>query len=204
MLFRSAGATYKRINMNLWQSLGFSMVMKALANAFKAGGDNLEHWINGTPKPPPGDPKKMSREQIIDALVAFYSRYSNDDVRSKTNTLDTNYLRRELMSLWKNHQEYVRDSAKERQILSFKVETARTLRQNDPYTGLYEVYALANIDFGKEIGDAFGNALAAESDRRFGKFDFVVFTETNDPFIFKDNESTSEVVIFNPAYQKTR
>jgi hypothetical protein len=205
-----AGSTYKRINTQMWQySTGPGLIMRALRRAFKAVGENYDHWDHGVPVKSP-DAKKLSREQIIDALVASYQT----DIRANAAKFDTERLRQELIKRWKWNRESDRSGTaqieggevmlKSKIIYQFKYHMGQTLRQNDPYTGLYECSHLVMMLFGQPIYEAFSQTLPAVSNEKFGKFDFVVFTETNDVFTFTDDESTSEVVIFNPALQRVQ
>ena len=204
-----AGSTYKRINMKTWEwGTGQGLVMRALRKAFKAVGDRFDHWEHGTPAKPPADPKKLNREQIIDYLVDAYQK----DIRAAAAKLDTERLRVELIQRWKwslsnNREETAQIEGgqimRKSDIISrFRYDLHDNLRKNDPYTGLYEASHLVAIWFGGKISKAFADALPAVSNSAFGKYDFVVFTETNDIFEFNDKESTSEVVIFNPALQR--
>jgi hypothetical protein len=95
------------------------------------------------------------------------------------------------------------DLKKDRAMSHFRSESYQTLERHDPYTGLYEVSAIVGMDFGRAIGEAFGDAIVAESQRRFGKYGFVIFPGTNDAFQFDDEPVSIEVVIYNPALQKT-
>lgn len=82
----------------------------------------------------------------------------------------------------------------------FRMELGRVLDYNDPYTSLYESAALVEMHY-PDYAEAYEKALPEVSNAAFGKFDFVVFNETNDPIGF-DGKPTWEVVIFNPALQK--
>jgi hypothetical protein len=201
-----AGSTYKRFNMRTWQySTGFGLVIRALRKAFKAVSDSYDRWEHGAPAKQPADPKKLSREQIIEYLVADY----NKDIRAEAAKYDTERLRAELVRRWKylpRSQEIVDfygETLKKSTVLArARQDIYRMLRQNDPYTGLYECSAVVQMYFGDAVARAFEKTLPETSNAAFGKFDFVVFTETNDVYQFDDEETTSEVVIFNPALQR--
>jgi hypothetical protein len=203
-----AGSTYKRINMKTWEwGTGKALVMRALRKAFKAVGDNYDRWEHGTPSKPPADAKKLTREQIIEYLTQQYHK----DISAAAADLGTEQLRAELVRRWNYNVQYTHDTAtieggqvlpKSKIITQFKYELHDALRKNDPYTGLVEASHLVFMLFGDAISTAFGDALPKVSNSVFGNYDFVVFAETNDVFLFRDNESTSEVVIFNPALQR--
>lgn len=83
---------------------------------------------------------------------------------------------------------------------AFRRDLQRVLSSNDPYTSLHESAALVQMHY-PDFADAYEAALPEVTNATFGKFDFVVFTDTNDPIGF-NGQPTWEVVIFNPALQK--
>ena len=171
--------------------------------------DSYDRWEHGAPAKQPADPKKLTREQIIEYLTQQYHK----DISAAAADLGTEQLRAELVRRWKylpRSQETVatilwrdRCCQKKSTVLArARQDIYRMLRQNDPYTGLYECSAVVQMYFGDAVARAFEKTLPETSNAAFGNYDFVVFAETNDVFLFRDNESTSEVVIFNPALQR--
>ena len=56
-----------------------------------------------------------------------------------------------------------------------------------------------------EISEKFREELPKQSDNKFGKYDFVIFTSTNDVLGYKKGNnfvSALEIVIFNPKLQR--
>lgn len=196
------GHTYRRINLREWQTgTGRGLVMRALKAAFKKVGQSYDAWQKGTKAPAPNI-KKMTRQQKIDMIVAHY-RDQHKDIRQKAIAAPDKVIDSTIKNII-DTMPRVRDRAKEKAVQRFLYDVNTQLGQNSPYEGLYEVSAAVQQAFGDEIGEAFHETLPATSNTVFGKFDFVVFTETNDVIgLGKDGASALEVVIFNPALQKT-
>jgi hypothetical protein len=195
------GHTYKRITLKEWQmGAGRAIVLRALKAAFKKVGQNYREWQYGTKAPAPNI-KKMSRAQKIDMIVSEYEK-RNLDVRQKAEAATDAILDGTIKSII-TQMPRQRDEKKAKAVQRFLYDVHTQLRQNSPYEGLYEVSHAVHEAFGEEIAEAFHETLPATSDAVFGKFDFVVFTETNDVIgVGKNGKSALEVVIFNPALQK--
>lgn len=133
-----AGAKYKRINQQTWESTGNTLVMQSLSDALKE-----------------------AKEKDFEKKIG----------------------------------------------LSFKMDLGRVLSRNSPYEGLVESSELVRIHFGDYVANLFEKYLPIRSNQKFKKYDFIVFTNTNDVLGYQDNKgnikSALEVVIFNPKYQRT-
>lgn len=200
------GSTYRRITLREWQRLGRSLVMRALRRAFTMIGENLDEWENGVRPKLPQSPSKMTRDQIISALLQVYGRYADEaKVRTAAAGKSDSELRDILKVQWRNLPRE-RSKQKADAIFRFKVGVAKMIDTLDPYTSLYESVAGLETEpaFPDKLVDAYTEALPEVSTQWFGRYDFVVFTKTNDPIGFSDEESTWEVLVFNPALQKVQ
>jgi len=103
---------------------------------------------------------------------------------------------------WKAREQ----SPEQRQKVSdFLINLNRLLERMSPYEGLFESAVLVHDACGADIATAYEKYLPQLSNGIFGKYDFVVFTETNDALGDWSNggKSSWEVVIFNPVLQRT-
>jgi hypothetical protein len=80
------------------------------------------------------------------------------------------------------------------------------IRNNSPYEGLLESVEIVGQAWGRDVSNAYQDILPIESTKKFGKFDFVIFTSTNDALgYFNDKgniQGAWEVLIYNPELQK--
>jgi hypothetical protein len=92
------------------------------------------------------------------------------------------------------------------QTMQFRAEIHRALQDNSPYESLYESVAIVGLHY-PELVETYEQALPKVSNAKFKKYDFIVFTSTNDAIGYKDEKgkmnSAQEVVIFNPQLMKT-
>jgi len=90
--------------------------------------------------------------------------------------------------------------------VQFRIEIARSLNNYSPYEALYESLLIVDYFFPFD-SEQFANILPKISDRKFRKYDFVIFMNTNDAmgYVTKSGKikSAQEIVIFNPILQKT-
>lgn len=193
------GCNYKRINQRTWISMSWKLVLRALRRAFRSAGENVDQWRKGKPFK---FPKNISREQMLAAVNDFY-KGRGDDISEKIAALNDDQLRKQCKYIETITPGQV-DAEKQKKIQEFEIEARKCLRTNSPYEGLYEVHYLVGYIFSEQINDHFAKSLPELSDEIFGKYDFVVFTDTNDVIGHgKNGASSLEVVIFNPALQKT-
>lgn len=197
-----AGSTYRRINQNTWRSVGGGLIIRALRKAFKQCGKSFDDWKNGVKPYKLADLKRLTREKQIDFIVAFYIRERHIDVRSKAETLDA----RELVEALDQIINITPRRRDDRAVSDFFRTLYHTLERMSPYEGLYESSAIVDMIFGHEMSEAYEDWLPKISDQAFSKYDFVVFTETNDvlgDWRTGECKSSLEVVIFNPKLQRT-
>lgn len=191
------GSTYKRINMNQWQITGFNLVIRTLKKAFKKAGESYHEWENGV-RPNLGAIRKQGRDAVVAFIKQQRPDISDDAFAATTPEQLDDALKRMLKASAEINPE------KANKIHRFRVDLARVIRQNSPYEGLYETSYVVEMHFGDQIATEYSSILPMESDKLFGKYDFVVFTETNDVIGTGANGGSAlEVVIFNPALQKT-
>jgi hypothetical protein len=202
------GCRYKRINDASWKNTGFSLVLRALKAAFKRCGENYDHWDNGSPLVSTAN-KKMSRDDVLNALITCLQKSRSDWSPQMEQTVRQNATRFDdaaLLAELKNKVKFGpkdRDYEKGRKISQFRIQLFQLLARMSPYEGLYESAALIQIIFGEQIGEAYEDVLPKISDAVFGKYDFVVFTSTNDVYQYADEKESMEIVIFNPELQRT-
>lgn len=195
-----AGCHYKRINQRSWRSMAFGLVTRALRRAFRLAGQNYTEWEAGAAGK---FPKKLDREQMIGQIRKYFEGRKIDDFEQRLMAASDEQLRGELARIETMLPRRI-DLAKRKKIQNFRYETYRQLDNNSPYVGLYETSAIIGMEFGHDIAEHFEDVLPKLSTEMFGKYDFVVFTETNDVIgLGPKGGSALEVVIFNPALQKT-
>ena len=89
--------------------------------------------------------------------------------------------------------------------LNLKVEIGRALENHSPYEGLYESAGVVEI-FYDELVKIYMEVLPRLSDKKFGRYDFVIFQDTNDVLGWMDDNgqirSSQEIVIYNPELQR--
>jgi hypothetical protein len=197
------GSTYKRISQDVWAySTGPGLITRTLRAAMKKAGYSYDAWDSGEKAKGP-DVKKMNREEMIAFIIDAYSHMEPDElenlkVRASEATDDT------LRSNVKHKLDYTPrqvDKVKQDAIFNFKVICNQMVRQNAPYTSLVECASAVEMyfnTFDPKIHEYFEDLLPKMSDQLFGKYDFIVFSETESISM----DDTWEVVIFNPALQK--
>ena len=211
------GYKYKRVTLREWQtSLGYNLVLKAVARALKKHGLDPKKLGKGTPRRPPSLRGKTPDElrTILKAVAVEAYRSAEeaklDDAIAK---LKDDELPEMIKNTFKRLPNDVdpADQAKYQEInsklLDFKIAVTRNLRQNSPYEGLYEALHCVQANLSNELADDFEQFICEETDKVFGKYDFVIFTETNDVIGYdagkgRGNRSALEVLIYNPALQR--
>ena len=195
----------QRITMQQWNNMGFKIIKLALRMAFRSTGTTLDKWLWGDNPPEKPNPKKMNRLALEIFLLNHYENKDEIEIRNAMAKKTDEELRVYVKNIIN-----VRPIDKERteKLRKFEREVRNTIREYSPYESLYEVYHAVHNWFGEKIGNAFATALPILSEKIFGKYDFVVFTETNDDIGEIDPKtnrlvSAYEVVIYNPALQKT-
>lgn len=204
-----AGATYKRITPRQWsQGVGQTIAQRAIAQAFKACGQNFKDWENGTKPDNKIATGKMSDAEILETCIRIGFPTASEEEKEKVRERGRTFTRQTLIMNLKSiisRQPRDKDQDKTRAIWEWNFEKRGLLARLSPYESLYEMGALARMIFGDKIGEAFEDALPKVSNAAFKRYDFVIFTDTNDVIGHgKNGASALEVVIFNPAYQRTR
>lgn len=198
-----AGASYKRITMGVWKTVGTSLVNKALRLAMKQHGQDYDEWRNGGPVTP--EPK-MSHDDLIKACMSYYTdELGWDDEQAGWKVEDkTDQQLRAFYNRRKPKPTIKRGNDLQTRMLDFDYHLERAMTTEAPADGMCEAAAIVSRYMGNDIADAFHTILPMVADKTFSKYDFTVFTETQEMMgSGKNGASALEVVIFNPAYQKT-
>jgi len=203
------GSTYKRINANTWSyGTGQGLVKRALKRALKACGQNIAEY-DGTVQTPMPDFKKLSDDDIRKIYRNLRPELeTNTEAQERIKAATRDVLISNIKSIWHYSVDHPRNREKEKIWNRFRSELGLLIRKNSPYEGLYESLHLIDQKFGPDVAEKYAQFLPEESDKKFSKFDFIVFTETNDVIGTWDDKkqeavSAYEVLIFNPALQKT-
>jgi hypothetical protein len=86
----------------------------------------------------------------------------------------------------------------------FYAELPEILGGAVPYKGLKDAADAVGNHFGAVIGHEVRQALPSVSNAVFSAYDFVIFTDTLDSGTGQNGKSALEVVITNPALQRTQ
>jgi len=86
--------------------------------------------------------------------------------------------------------------------ISFKVQLGKLFKYYSPYESMMEALALVQIEF-PNIAETFPDAITFQANRKFSKFDVVMFMDTYDPnAIYIGSTPTKEILIFNKDMQR--
>lgn len=143
--------------------------------------------------------------QVVIPTGARYRRINLDTWQSAGKSLVLQAMRDALKAVG---EPPIRD-IRTRLGLDFLVDLNKCFYGNSPYEALYESAALVDQSFGSDVAGHYEKALPKRANQKFKQYDFIVFTETNDPVGHYDEKSSKiksalEVVIFNPLMQKTQ
>jgi hypothetical protein len=90
-------------------------------------------------------------------------------------------------------------------VADFETKIKNILANMTPYKSLGEIQYQVVFHYGDAIGKAFGQLLPAVAQAHLGRYDLVIFSQTEHDASEKEaGRSPWEVVIYNPSLQRTR
>jgi hypothetical protein len=138
--------------------------------------------------------------RLVIPAGSTYKRITN---RQWAQSVGRNIVMTALKQAFKNAGERINEWKYE--FAEFQPELVQLLGRVSPYEGLRGAIDLIDRHFGHSIQWRFKELLPQASNTVFGKYDFVIFTDTLDyAGLGVNGKPAHEVVIFNPALQKTQ
>lgn len=215
------GHRYKQIHWGEWQRLGYNLIMRGVDKALARHGFTTADWEYGIPDPNWVAPKpekikttgpiESLRAVLVDLVVRIHPEKSREDieavVKQQPDDKIAGFIKVYAKKLPKPRASPPRtlDTEKRNRFFRFRHYMA-TVSEDNPRNTFTEAFALVERTFGDEIAETFKETVTEEADKLFGKYDFVIFFDSEDDRGYQGRDGkhrgAKEVVIFNPDLQK--
>lgn len=215
------GYRYKQIHWGEWQRLGYNLIMRGVDKALARHGFKTADWEYGDPDPNWVAPKpekfkttgpvEALRDTLVDIVVRIHPEKTREEIKAvvaqqpddKIAGLIKVYAKK--LPKPKTSPPRTLDPKKRDRFYRFRHHML-TVAEDNPRNTFTEAFTLVDQTFGDEIAETFKQTVTEEADKLFGKYDFVIFFDSEDDRGYQGHDGkyrgAKEVVIFNPDLQK--